>query len=238
MSRRAQVRAVVLAVFLLGGALAAQTQPVDVLAYIQPASGITDVTQVRLVVEVSGVRNPQIDDPQIGALENLRMLRNRPSIEQSTSIINGRVSSSYRLSYVLLPEQAGPASIPALKVVVDGKTYTTDPIRFEVGSSPKRPPAAGTATDGSGKTTSDRSSDRTTGGVREAGQTAKIDQAGAKKDAKRSGAVDRDDVPDAGDDDVVARQLREAAENETDPELREKLWLEYKRYKSGKVQAQ
>ena len=35
------------------------------------------------------------------------------------------------------------------------------------------------------------------------------------------------------DDDVVARQLREAAEAETDPELREKLWEEYRRYKEG-----
>lgn len=33
------------------------------------------------------------------------------------------------------------------------------------------------------------------------------------------------------DDDIVARQLREAAENETDPELKEKLWKEYEEYK-------
>jgi hypothetical protein len=33
------------------------------------------------------------------------------------------------------------------------------------------------------------------------------------------------------DDDIVARQLREAAENETDPELKEKLWKEYEDYK-------
>ena len=41
----------------------------------------------------------------------------------------------------------------------------------------------------------------------------------------------RRDMPDAKDDDVIARQLREAAENETDPELKEKLWEEYRRYK-------
>ncbi|MBT5064811.1 MAG: hypothetical protein HOI01_10045 [Proteobacteria bacterium] len=35
------------------------------------------------------------------------------------------------------------------------------------------------------------------------------------------------------DDDIVARQLREAAESEKDAELSEKLWQEYKRYKSG-----
>jgi len=135
---------------LFAGVVAAQTEPVEVMAYVQPASGITDVTQVRLVIEVSGLRNPQIEDPQIGALENLRMLRNRPGVERSTSFINGRVSSSYRLTYTLLPEQVGPASIPALKIVVDGKIYTTDPIRFEVTSSPKRPAASGSAGGGRG----------------------------------------------------------------------------------------
>lgn len=35
------------------------------------------------------------------------------------------------------------------------------------------------------------------------------------------------------DDDIVARQLREAAENETDPELKEKLWKEYYEYKKN-----
>jgi hypothetical protein len=41
------------------------------------------------------------------------------------------------------------------------------------------------------------------------------------------------DLPDSRDDDVVARQLREAAINETDPVLKEKLWEEYRRYKAG-----
>jgi hypothetical protein len=41
------------------------------------------------------------------------------------------------------------------------------------------------------------------------------------------------DIPDGHGDDIVARQLREAAENETDPVLREKLWEEYKKYKRG-----
>jgi hypothetical protein len=36
------------------------------------------------------------------------------------------------------------------------------------------------------------------------------------------------------DDDIVARQLREAAENETDPELKEKLWKEYEDYKKSR----
>jgi hypothetical protein len=39
------------------------------------------------------------------------------------------------------------------------------------------------------------------------------------------------DIPSGGDDDVVARQLREAAMREPDPAIREKLWEEYRKYK-------
>lgn len=39
-----------------------------------------------------------------------------------------------------------------------------------------------------------------------------------------------EDIPSGRDDDIVARQLREAAMHEPDPELREKLWDEYRKY--------
>jgi hypothetical protein len=42
------------------------------------------------------------------------------------------------------------------------------------------------------------------------------------------------DIPSGNDDDVVARQLREAAMREPDPEVREKLWDEYRKYKGIK----
>jgi hypothetical protein len=38
---------------------------------------------------------------------------------------------------------------------------------------------------------------------------------------------------DPADDDIVARQLREAAQSETDPTLKEQLWDEYKKYKNS-----
>ena len=43
-------------------------------------------------------------------------------------------------------------------------------------------------------------------------------------------SISQSDIPDAKDDDVVARQLREAALAEKDPELREALWDELRRY--------
>jgi len=54
---------------------------------------------------------------------------------------------------------------------------------------------------------------------------------GRSSPGDRAGLPVPDDVGDGRNDDIVARQLREAAERETDPELRERLWDEYREYK-------
>ena len=53
-------------------------------------------------------------------------------------------------------------------------------------------------------------------------------------DARSTKYEPPEDIPDGSDDDVVARQIREAAEKEKDPKLRKKLWEEYRRYKMAK----
>jgi len=74
-------------------------------------------------------------------------------------------------------------------------------------------------------------------GDEEAAQSEGGDQQGSAQEGGRPGGQDpsrtasRDAPPADDDDDIVARQLREAAEKETDPVLREKLWEEYRRYK-------
>ncbi|MDT8311891.1 MAG: hypothetical protein RQ732_10630 [Methylophaga sp.] len=50
----------------------------------------------------------------------------------------------------------------------------------------------------------------------------------------RNGAIPQD-IPAANNDDAIAAQIRLAAESETDPEIREKLWNEYRKYKGLKV---
>jgi len=63
------------------------------------------------------------------------------------------------------------------------------------------------------------------GGYRQAGSVA---SAGTQPDTGGGGSsID-------ADDDIVARQLREAAEQETDPVLQEKLWQEYHKYKQDR----
>ena len=56
---------------------------------------------------------------------------------------------------------------------------------------------------------------------------------GDERSGKR--AVVKEKFTDRGsDDDIVARQLREAAERETDPIFKEKLWAEYRKYRESK----
>ncbi len=56
-------------------------------------------------------------------------------------------------------------------------------------------------------------------------------RAGGSRDRGTHSAPPPADIPSGDDDDVVARQLREAAQKERDPELRDKLWDEYRKYK-------
>jgi len=73
------------------------------------------------------------------------------------------------------------------------------------------------------------------GGDGTAGETA------SSRTGSRSGGINTNmpggpvpsDIPDGSDDDIVARQIREAAMKEQDPVLREKLWDEYRKYKKG-----
>jgi hypothetical protein len=55
----------------------------------------------------------------------------------------------------------------------------------------------------------------------------------ARTSERRADGTPVEDVSDGRDDDIVARQLREAAERETDPELKAKLWQEYRDYKKS-----
>ena len=89
----------------------------------------------------------------------------------------------------------------------------------EAGGESAQGPADGEA-EHEGQQSDQQGSDQTATGMR-----------GTSSSGKQSTAPP--DIPDGSDDDVIARQLREAAEKETDPELKKKLWEEYRRYKKG-----
>lgn len=116
--------------------------------------------------------------------------------------------------------------------------------------NPPAPPASGDAAGGN------NSSHGSNGSGADGGDAAEVDPAtqgegwygydaempDAKADAPGNTPGKRDnatfpspkDVGDGQDDDAVARQFREAAENEPDPKAREGLWDVYRKYKKGK----
>jgi hypothetical protein len=61
----------------------------------------------------------------------------------------------------------------------------------------------------------------------------KSEKASKKPDDNAGNGASAREIPDGSDDDVVARRLRQAAQQETDPELKDKLWKEYLDYKKN-----
>jgi hypothetical protein len=90
---------------------------------------------------------------------------------------------------------------------------------------------ASTGTDGAG--TSSSRSGQTSQSETSAGSGSGAGAGDAGIDHSAYGAPGGK-LPPPQDDDIVARQLREAAEKETDPELKKKLWEEYWKYKGVK----
>jgi hypothetical protein len=105
-------------------------------------------------------------------------------------------------------------------------------------SSSSEESASDEQAEGSQAGEADKTREQAKGELEEGQSDAKVGADDSRYDKSRSGedaTYGRPGQPrESGqDDDVVARQLREAAEKETDPELKEKLWKEYEEYKKG-----
>lgn len=101
---------------------------------------------------------------------------------------------------------------------------------------------AGGAAGGTNARTGNATANGTRGGGQNAGEgttvagrtTNTTPAPGAPSNSQRSAQIVREQSNERGtDDDIVARQLREAAERERDPILKEKLWNEYNKYKNA-----
>ena len=94
--------------------------------------------------------------------------------------------------------------------------------------------ASGSAADESGTgldgTRNDKQESKTEGQEKSSTNNEKGTAGRPSANAKSSAPAD---IPDGADDDIIARQIREAAEKETDPELKKKLWDEYRRYRDA-----
>ena len=118
---------------------------------------------------------------------------------------------------------------------------------IEISEDEKEPPSAAeegekngekkAGKEATGKERDDPSKEATDKERNDSSKEGTLDKEGKSRDRSGEGGQgpsrEQNRTYDKDDDDIVARQLREAAENETDPELKEKLWKEYEAYKKN-----
>lgn len=97
------------------------------------------VLELRLTGATSDPLEPRIPDIAGVSMEFAGASKN-------LSMVNGVTSSASTYTYVLTPNQQGSVVIPPISIGVDGQTYTTEPIKLQVGvssgqTSPGPPPA-------------------------------------------------------------------------------------------------
>jgi hypothetical protein len=85
-----------------------------------------------LTVTVAGPTLARLQAPTLPALDGLRVIGT--STQQSVSLINGRMQSTYGFVYQLQPTRKGTLSIPSIGISVRGKTYQTAPLTLQVSS--------------------------------------------------------------------------------------------------------
>ncbi len=107
---------------------AAAAQGVRVSASVDSAT-VTPLGTFTLTIKIEG--EAKTFPLRLPRLTNFDVLAG-PSTGVSTQFINGRVSRSVSYSYTLRAKRAGAYVIPALKISIRGKQYSTKPIPIKV----------------------------------------------------------------------------------------------------------
>ena len=144
---------VVLAAVLAIGAAAFAAGPDDVrVRALVDRSEIGADEDLRLTVEVVGSNLENVGPPDMSNLGDFDMSAG-PAVSTRYQWINGVSSSSRTYTYGLTPKSTGRLTVPALTLLVQGRTYRTQPIEVTVvprgtvrspyGSPPPQPPQRG-----------------------------------------------------------------------------------------------
>ena len=90
--------------------------------------------QLKYTIEFSGEKAGEIATPDIPDINNFKNLGVSSSSSSSYSIVNGKMFSKIRKSfiYILQPNRTGNIIIPPITLKVKGKTFTTQPISIKV----------------------------------------------------------------------------------------------------------
>jgi hypothetical protein len=103
----------------------------------------------------------------------------------------------------------------------------------EISSVGRNTEGFGEGVEGDGGISLGQQSDGSTGGITVANNGALSQSPTSNMSDEQIRERTPEDIPVMVDDDIIARQLREAALTEEDPALRERLWEEYRKYRGN-----
>ncbi len=154
------------------------------------------------------------------------------SQEEAVAVLDGQFDESIAVFDGMIIGERAAAQAAQDEFPGDDSVFDDDSPLFEEADISEDSDSQGSPTDGQ---EGDGGLYSGGGGDGTAGETA------SSRTGSRSGGINTNmpggpapsDIPDGSDDDIVARQIREAAMKEQDPVLREKLWDEYRKYKKG-----
>ncbi|MFB6247205.1 MAG: BatD family protein [Salinibacter sp.] len=134
--------AVLVPVFLLGGAARAQSDAdVTVSAQAQPAEVGTAGT-VTFTIQVKGASVTEVQTPKPPSTTNLTLRKATPQTRREVSFNSGRLTRRLTFEWTYKPVRVGVGRIRAATVRIRGEAYTTDEVRVRIVPQSQRPARA------------------------------------------------------------------------------------------------
>tara|TARA_R110002124_G_scaffold277449_2_gene448859 strand:- start:3879 stop:5633 length:1755 start_codon:yes stop_codon:yes gene_type:complete len=87
---------------------------------------------VQLDIAISGTSLNSLERPEIPNINGLRFLPNRTFTGSNYSYVNGKPSLTQTFGFQFIAQTPGSYTIPAIKISVNNKEYSTKPISFKV----------------------------------------------------------------------------------------------------------
>lgn len=121
----------ILTLFCAAGAVFAQDNDFTIEATISE-NKIFIGEQFTVSVQVSGTTMRGVSLPRMPEIDGAGLLSATPSRSTSVTIVNGRTTTSTTYTFSLVARAQGSYTVPPISIDIDGETYQTDPIPFDI----------------------------------------------------------------------------------------------------------
>ncbi|WP_158278720.1 BatD family protein [Rhodohalobacter mucosus] len=126
-----QIPLLILALFYAAGTLFAQDNDFTLEATISE-NKIFIGEQFTVSVQIGGSSMRGVSLPRIPEMDGVGLLSATPSRSTSVTIVNGRTTTSTTYTFSFVARSEGSYTVPPISIDIDGETYQTDPIPFDI----------------------------------------------------------------------------------------------------------